>query len=208
MTNGRIHSFPNQPSDINGGSPFSPLHDTPPHLLQYPRDRSSSAPMAPQTFIYQQLALTPTTPTEKSNGVVSQRHKHGLSSPSLHTLTQSSHAPASPSPSPHSTRRQTQNQINEDDYLKALISAMSDMTSTEDNPGMLDTWRKIMKAKKHKVERVCRDMLVKSPDLLFLNRFKCLNRAIGLHHEGEQTRRRAPGGEKTGLCLSFASRAL
>ena len=158
LMKGHIHSASYQSPNTNGGFLFSPLQYTPPHMLQYPRDRSASAPMAPQTSTQQQLALTPTSSIGKSNGIISQKHKHRISSPSSHSLSQFSHAPASPSPSPRPARKQIQ--TDDDGYLKALIAAMGDMTSTEDNPGMLDTWRKIMKTKIFKIERICRDMLV------------------------------------------------
>lgn len=55
--------------------------------------------------------------------------------------------------------------------VNALVDAMADMSATEDNPGMLETWRKLMSVKALKVQRVCEDLLVSrhtSPSNLYV----------------------------------------
>ena len=44
--------------------------------------------------------------------------------------------------------------------VDALVDAMHNMDTTEDNPGMLETWRKMKITKAEKIERVCSELLV------------------------------------------------
>ena len=47
------------------------------------------------------------------------------------------------------------------DDINILVAAMNDMTSTEDNDGMIKSWNKLRIKKAAKVTRVCEDLLVR-----------------------------------------------
>ena len=160
-----IHSFDASPSALAiGNYNFSPVHYNPSHILPISRERSVSAPIATQFSPEPQLSMT-SYENVNVNGVAPQTHKHGLSSPTLHSLTHPSPSITDTAPSPRSSTKKAaailrEPPVNEDECLKSLIEAMQDMTDTQDNPGILDTWRKLMKAKKLKIERICKEMMV------------------------------------------------
>ena len=52
--------------------------------------------------------------------------------------------------------------IEDERMIDTMIEAMCDMSATEDNGGMLDTWRKMKATRAEKMRRVCQEILVKA----------------------------------------------
>ena len=113
-----------------------------PFLPPQPRDRSYSAPGA-----HQHRQQLPVIAAGKSRQMAPAKTKRDLEDRQFMAL------PA-------------QESNLENKYVGLLIAAMRDMTRTEDNPGMLDTWRKLMKSKHAKIGKVCRSLYVGSLHLL------------------------------------------
>ena len=165
-----LNSFAASPSNVaTSNYNLAPLSFRSSHVIPQSRERSASAPMAPLSSIELQPPMT-LYQNVKVNGGHIQEQKHGLFSPDIPALTQQSHTMSTTSPSPRPNKKQNttvscEEAISRDEYHKSLIDAMQDMADTQDNPGILDTWRKLMKGKKSKIERVCGEMTVNTTSL-------------------------------------------
>ena len=142
-------------------------YEIPGHFSQ-PSYIGTAATLIPRASTHYQSKPSLCSHAAEGTNMAPMLPKHERSSPSSPSLPRlgerSGHGSSYLTPT-HSPRRQTmnvarRNTSNESSLVDALLAAMRDMTETEDNPGMLDTWRKIMKEKKAKLERVCKDMLV------------------------------------------------
>ena len=164
-----IHGLPGTcslPNNIPGS-----LHIQNPHYQISPPSCTNSGTLSATTPLASPLQLhTPPLSSHAankySNAPMQLKHEHfpplsrSLPQTPEMTVLESRRSPCIPLPRRQTTTVARRNVTADKTYVEALVAAMKDMTETEDNPGMLDTWQKMMKEKKVKIERVCKDILV------------------------------------------------
>ncbi|KAL9104560.1 MAG: hypothetical protein Q9163_000534 [Psora crenata] len=137
--------------------PNTPYHGSPPSCTA----TSSMSTSAPLTSIVHQGTPALSSRTALTNSVASIGPKHERSShvsrslPRLHEMASvgPQHFQLANPPRRQTTAVARQNANQDKILVSCLVTAMRDMDETEDNPGMLDTWLRIMKEKVGKIEK-------------------------------------------------------
>ncbi|KAL9126430.1 MAG: hypothetical protein Q9217_004522 [Psora testacea] len=160
--NGPIDGLGTPYSLSTGCQHFSPFHNTPRQLSLPCTTTTSDSTLTPIVCASPKATSNRTTYASKkcSMGPLQSKHEQpspmSRSLPRLHDVTING--------SQHSPRYQTmtvvgRNASQDKALFECLVTAMREMTVPEDNPGVLDTWQKLMNEKKAKIESVCRDLV-------------------------------------------------